>query len=179
MLSDRGTRSSTAGPVLCRHRSPLTVAFQDRNVATPRDYYMALANTVRDHLVSRWIRTQQYYYEKDPKVSDTLHFTAARVKFKWYCLESLLSFAGVLHGPHIIKHHDEPWTASHRGRGALSGNQRCLMSTSLSPSLLSLMMRGAVVGENFSSALRWKSSKRSRRTLDWAMEASAALPPVS
>ncbi|WKY09178.1 hypothetical protein Q1695_001943 [Nippostrongylus brasiliensis] len=40
---------------------------KDRNVATPRDYYMALANTVRDHLVSRWIRTQQYYYEKDPK----------------------------------------------------------------------------------------------------------------
>ncbi|KAK0414301.1 hypothetical protein QR680_007257 [Steinernema hermaphroditum] len=40
---------------------------KDRNVATPRDYYFALANTVRDHLVSRWIRTQQYYYEKDPK----------------------------------------------------------------------------------------------------------------
>lgn len=41
---------------------------KDRNVATPRDYYFALAYTVRDHLVSRWIRTQQYYYEKDPKV---------------------------------------------------------------------------------------------------------------
>lgn len=40
---------------------------KDRNVATPRDYYMALANTVRDHLVSRWIRTQQHYYEKDRK----------------------------------------------------------------------------------------------------------------
>ncbi|KAJ1348130.1 hypothetical protein KIN20_003359 [Parelaphostrongylus tenuis] len=40
---------------------------KDRNVATPRDYYMALANTVRDHLVSRWIRTQQHYYENDPK----------------------------------------------------------------------------------------------------------------
>jgi len=40
---------------------------KDRNVATPRDYYYALAETVRDHLVSRWIRTQQYYYEKDPK----------------------------------------------------------------------------------------------------------------
>uniref|UniRef100_A0A7E4VRQ1 Alpha-1,4 glucan phosphorylase n=1 Tax=Panagrellus redivivus TaxID=6233 RepID=A0A7E4VRQ1_PANRE len=40
---------------------------KDRNVATPRDYYMALADTVRDHLVSRWIRTQQYYYEHDPK----------------------------------------------------------------------------------------------------------------
>lgn len=40
---------------------------KDRNVSTPRDYYFALAHTVRDHLVSRWIRTQQYYYEKDPK----------------------------------------------------------------------------------------------------------------
>lgn len=42
---------------------------KDRNVATQRDYYFALAHTVKDHLVSRWIRTQQYYYEKDPKVS--------------------------------------------------------------------------------------------------------------
>lgn len=41
---------------------------KDRNVATPRDYYFALAHTVRDHLVSRWIRTQQHYYENDPKV---------------------------------------------------------------------------------------------------------------
>ncbi|GIY43625.1 glycogen phosphorylase [Caerostris darwini] len=40
---------------------------KDRNVATQRDYYFALAHTVKDHLVSRWIRTQQYYYEKDPK----------------------------------------------------------------------------------------------------------------
>ncbi|KAM4591809.1 glycogen phosphorylase, brain form [Odontesthes bonariensis] len=40
---------------------------KDRNVATSRDYYFALAHTVRDHLVGRWIRTQQHYYEKDPK----------------------------------------------------------------------------------------------------------------
>lgn len=40
---------------------------KDRNVATPRDYYFALSHTVKDNLVSRWIRTQQYYYEKDPK----------------------------------------------------------------------------------------------------------------
>lgn len=40
---------------------------KDRNVATSRDYYLSLAHTVRDHLVGRWIRTQQYYYEKDPK----------------------------------------------------------------------------------------------------------------
>ncbi|XP_036910176.1 glycogen phosphorylase, liver form [Sturnira hondurensis] len=40
---------------------------KDRNVATTRDYFFALAHTVRDHLVGRWIRTQQYYYEKCPK----------------------------------------------------------------------------------------------------------------
>ncbi|XP_053575961.1 glycogen phosphorylase, muscle form [Bombina bombina] len=40
---------------------------KDRNVSTPRDYYFALAHTVRDHLVGRWIRTQQHYYEHDPK----------------------------------------------------------------------------------------------------------------
>lgn len=45
---------------------------KDRNVATKRDYYFALANTVRDHLVGRWIRTQQHYYEKDPKVSSEM-----------------------------------------------------------------------------------------------------------
>lgn len=41
---------------------------KDRNVSTVRDYFFALAHTVKDHLVSRWIRTQQHYYEKDPKV---------------------------------------------------------------------------------------------------------------
>jgi len=40
---------------------------KDRHVATQRDYYFTLANTVKDHLVSRWIRTQQHYYETDPK----------------------------------------------------------------------------------------------------------------
>ena len=40
---------------------------KDRNVATNRDYYLSTAHTVRDHLVGRWIRTQQHYYESDPK----------------------------------------------------------------------------------------------------------------
>lgn len=48
---------------------------KDRNVATPRDYYFALAHTVRDHLVGRWIRTQQHYYEKDPKVRPNKSFS--------------------------------------------------------------------------------------------------------
>lgn len=41
---------------------------KDRNVATTRDYYMALANCVKDHIVSRWIRTQQMNLQRDPKV---------------------------------------------------------------------------------------------------------------
>lgn len=52
---------------------------KDRNVATTRDYYFALAHSVKDNLVSRWIRTQQYYYEKDPKVRDHRTVTAALV----------------------------------------------------------------------------------------------------
>uniref|UniRef100_A0A8C1Q169 Alpha-1,4 glucan phosphorylase n=1 Tax=Cyprinus carpio TaxID=7962 RepID=A0A8C1Q169_CYPCA len=40
---------------------------KDRHVSTKRDYYFALVHTVRDHLVNRWIRTQQSYYKKDPK----------------------------------------------------------------------------------------------------------------
>lgn len=48
---------------------------KDRNVATLRDYYFALANTVKDNMVGRWIRTQQHYYEKDPKVSQFIHLT--------------------------------------------------------------------------------------------------------
>lgn len=41
---------------------------KDRNVATKRDYFASLAHTVKDKLVGKWIRTQQAYYEKDPKV---------------------------------------------------------------------------------------------------------------
>lgn len=48
---------------------------KDRNVSTARDYYFALAHSVKDHLTSRWIRTQQYWYETDPKVGrNSNHF---------------------------------------------------------------------------------------------------------
>lgn len=44
---------------------------KDRNVANDLDYYQAIAHTTKDFLVSRWLRTQQRYYEKDPKVRIT------------------------------------------------------------------------------------------------------------
>jgi len=42
---------------------------KDRNVATNLDYYLALAHVVKDNLVGKWMRTQQSYYIKDPKVA--------------------------------------------------------------------------------------------------------------
>jgi hypothetical protein len=40
---------------------------KDRNVATPRDYFFALAHTVKDHLTARWIRTQQTGTRRIPR----------------------------------------------------------------------------------------------------------------
>ncbi|VDK26690.1 unnamed protein product, partial [Taenia asiatica] len=55
---------------------------KDRNVATPRDFYLALARTVWDHLCSRWIRTQQAYYKEDPKAcSGPSHLFYSRVYY--------------------------------------------------------------------------------------------------
>nr|XP_015106672.1 glycogen phosphorylase, brain form [Vicugna pacos] len=72
---------------------------KDRNVATRRDYYLALAHTVRDHLVGRWIRTQQRYYERDPKrvyylslefyMGRTLHNTMVNLGLRSACDEAM------------------------------------------------------------------------------------------
>ncbi|HTM21332.1 MAG TPA: glycogen/starch/alpha-glucan phosphorylase, partial [Kofleriaceae bacterium] len=40
---------------------------KNRDSATNRDYFYALAFTVRDRLFHRWIQTQKTYYEADPK----------------------------------------------------------------------------------------------------------------
>lgn len=67
---------------------------KDRNVATPRDYYLSLAHTVRDYLVGRWIRTQQHYYEKDPKVSCSKLFHLCFCRFLYgYMEQQYLSIA--------------------------------------------------------------------------------------
>nr|CAD2168551.1 unnamed protein product [Meloidogyne enterolobii] len=78
---------------------------KDRNVSTPRDYYFALAHTVRDHLVSRWIRTQQHYYEKDPKrvyylslefyMGRTLSNTMLNLECKQLLMKLYIKFLGL------------------------------------------------------------------------------------
>ena len=37
-------------------------------IATPHDWYMALAYSVRDRMLTRWVRTVQTYAESDVKV---------------------------------------------------------------------------------------------------------------
>jgi starch phosphorylase len=41
--------------------------FKTKAAATPRDWYDVAAYTVRDHVVERWIKTAESYYEHDPK----------------------------------------------------------------------------------------------------------------
>ena len=57
---------STVKTAFNRHLHQTLV--KDRHVATRGDFYKSVAYTVRDQLVGRWIRTQQHYYDQDPKV---------------------------------------------------------------------------------------------------------------
>src|SRR5438105_2102189 len=49
-----------------KHHLLYTLA-KDQYSATRLDLYKSLAHAVKDHLVKRWIRTQQSYYEQDAK----------------------------------------------------------------------------------------------------------------
>ena len=49
---------------------------KDRDVSTNRDYYFALAYAVKDQMITRWFRTQQHYYQTDPKVGLDFRFYA-------------------------------------------------------------------------------------------------------
>ena len=42
-------------------------SFKTRATATPRDWYVVAAYTVRDHVVKRWVKTADAYYKQDPK----------------------------------------------------------------------------------------------------------------
>lgn len=42
-------------------------SFKTNATATPRDWYDAASHTVRDHVVERWVKTAESYYQHDPK----------------------------------------------------------------------------------------------------------------
>ena len=66
---------------------------KDRHVATGRDFFLSTAHTVRDHLVSKWIRTQQKYYEVDPKVYTVVQIIKLHIILSY--AESILHLNGV------------------------------------------------------------------------------------
>lgn len=41
--------------------------FKTSDAATPRDWYEASSYTVRDHVIERWVKTAESYYQNDPK----------------------------------------------------------------------------------------------------------------
>ncbi len=41
--------------------------FKTSDASTPRDWYEAASYTVRDHVVERWVKTAESYYQNDPK----------------------------------------------------------------------------------------------------------------
>lgn len=40
---------------------------KDKYTATRRDFFQAVAHTIRDQMIGRWIKTQQHYYDNDVK----------------------------------------------------------------------------------------------------------------
>ena len=49
------------------HNHLVFSCFKTESAATPRDWYQAAAYAVRDHVVERWIKTTDAYYQQDPK----------------------------------------------------------------------------------------------------------------
>lgn len=41
---------------------------KNESLAAPHDYYMALAYTVRDRLIHRWLKTIETYFQQDAKL---------------------------------------------------------------------------------------------------------------
>lgn len=105
---------------------------KDRNVATTRDYYFALAHTVRDHLVGRWIRTQQHYYEKDPKVRDGGRAKEeAEPAYGWVGERAPRRTDGRTPGPEQALPSGLAWLGQPGTKGRAAGRQDSLLPASL------------------------------------------------
>ncbi len=68
--------ASIKSPVITSEQTPIAQALQNHLIfssgktvayATKRDWYETTANTVRDHVMERWVETRDYLREKDPK----------------------------------------------------------------------------------------------------------------
>ena len=65
-----------AEPAIHSENMPISQALQNHLIfscgkgsatSTERDWYAATANTVRDHMIDRWVKTRDEYRSQDPK----------------------------------------------------------------------------------------------------------------
>jgi starch phosphorylase len=61
------TKSKLPGIEQALQNHLIFTGFKTHDAATPRDWCLAASHTVRDHVVERWIKTAESYYENDPK----------------------------------------------------------------------------------------------------------------
>jgi starch phosphorylase len=70
------TKSDKTAPVVSSEKITIPQALQNHLIfssgkssktATERDWYATTANTVRDHVIDRWVKTRDEYREQDPK----------------------------------------------------------------------------------------------------------------
>ena len=80
---------------------------QDLSVASERDFYVALAYTVRDHVMKNWMRTAKVYYNKDPKVRAPARFSQRPGML------ADLSPGSMTASPSQLGHRPNPLTADH------------------------------------------------------------------
>jgi len=62
-----GTQADTLRRAILDNLAYLQGRYPD--IATPRDWYMALAYTVRDRALARWVNTTRAYANQDVKVA--------------------------------------------------------------------------------------------------------------
>jgi len=73
---ERAAARRAAATPITTAKTPIAQALQNHltfssgkgsATATPRDWYATTANTVRDHVIDRWVKTRDNYREQDPK----------------------------------------------------------------------------------------------------------------
>src|SRR5260370_38348352 len=102
-------------------------------VATPNDWYLAIAYTVRDRLLDRWVQSAQQYYEQ--KARTVCYLSAefligpqlAMNLLRMNCEESFRQAAGQfgLNIDELIEHEEEPGL----GNGGLGRLAACFIES--------------------------------------------------
>ena len=138
----------------------------DSSMASPYDYYMALAYTVRDRLMRRWIKTVQSFFEA-PNQKAVFYLSAEFLIGRqlgqnllsvgcWDLAKQTLELAG-LDLQEILEHEPEPGL----GNGGLGRLAACFLDSLATLDIPAAAMGSAMSSESLNSASemvgRWRS----------------------